>query len=84
MPPFLLFFCSSLQAMSCLVAALLRVTFEVQLHRREKRLLASWCPPVRLSACISASPAGRISVKFGVWDFHENVSINSPDVVKIG
>jgi len=39
---------------------------------REKQLLASSCLTVRLpvSACISAAPTGRISVKFGIGDFY--------------
>jgi hypothetical protein len=31
---------------------------------------------VRLSAYISAAPTGRISVKFGIEEFHENLSRN--------
>jgi hypothetical protein len=39
---------------------------------REKRLVASSClslvcPSVRLSACVSAAPTGRILCKFGYW-----------------
>jgi hypothetical protein len=36
-------------------------------HSREKSLLLSSCPSVRLSACISRAPTRRISWKFGMW-----------------
>ena len=37
---------------------------------------------IRLSACISAVPAGRITVKFDIGDFYENPSV-TPYVDKI-
>ena len=37
----------------------------------------SVCPSVGLSACISASTSWRISAKFDMGDFHENVSRKS-------
>lgn len=37
---------------------------------------------IRLSVCISAVPAGRITVKFGIGDFYENPSV-TPYVDKI-
>jgi hypothetical protein len=48
--------------------------FLARLHSREKRLLTSSrpyvCPPVR---CVNTSLTGRISIKSGNGDFHENV-----------
>jgi len=41
-------------------------------HKKE-RFLASLCPSIRPSAFISAVPTGRISVRFDVEDFYENV-----------
>jgi len=37
----------------------------------------SICVTVHLSACISASPTGRIFAKFDIRDFCENLWINS-------
>ena len=42
-------------------------------HKKE-HLLASLCPSVRPSAFISAVPTGRISVRFDIEDFYENMS----------
>ena len=51
----------------------------------EKRLLPS-CPfvhlSVRPSACISATPTGRISVKFDICDVNENV-LEIPYLIKM-
>jgi len=38
---------------------------------------------VRLYACISAATPGAISVKFGMGNFHENLS-KYPNLVKVG
>jgi hypothetical protein len=51
-------------------------------HSREKRLFASSFPSICLSACISAAPTGRISVKFDIGEFFENLS-RKPDLGKI-
>jgi hypothetical protein len=52
----------------------------VRSHCRENRLVLASCPffflPVRLSLCISASPAGRISMKFYNGGLYENLSRN--------
>jgi len=51
---------------------------EVRSQNREKRLLASSCPPVRPSARPPAwnnsAPTGRILTKFDIWVFFENLS----------
>jgi hypothetical protein len=39
--------------------------------------------PVRPSECISAAPAGRISMKFDIGHFSENL-LRIPNLVKIG
>jgi hypothetical protein len=56
-------------------AAILVCSFEELPHSREKRLLASSCPSVRLSACTSVAAIGRISVNFDSVDFYVNLSI---------
>jgi thiol-disulfide isomerase/thioredoxin len=43
----------------------------------------SSCQSIRLSALIRAAPTGRISVKFRIGDFYENLSRN-PSLVDIG
>ena len=44
-------------------------------HSRAKCILASSiCPSVRLSACINATPTGRISVTFDIGHFYKNLS----------
>jgi hypothetical protein len=40
----------------------------------EKRLLASSCLPVRLSAWNNSVPTGRIFMKFDIWGLHKNLS----------
>ena len=53
------------------------LSFQAWSHIREKRLLARPCPPVYLSAIISAAFTQRIFVKFDIRDFYENLSGNS-------
>jgi hypothetical protein len=52
-------------------------SFQVRSHRRDKRLLTSPCTSVRPSAYMRAPPTGRISVKFGIGNFHKNLSRES-------
>jgi hypothetical protein len=47
-------------------------SFDARLHCREKRLLASSCPSVRLSTCVSTAATGRISSKFDSGGHYEN------------
>ena len=39
-----------------------------------KKVTISFVVLVRLSACNNSAPSGRISMKFGVWRFLENLS----------
>jgi hypothetical protein len=43
----------------------------------EKRLIASSCVYVCLSACVNSVPTGRVPVKFYIGDLYENLSRNS-------
>lgn len=64
--------------------------FRLVSHSREKRLLPSICPSVRPSAFLSvrpssymsANPSRRISVKFGIGHFYENLSRKLPIVAR--
>jgi hypothetical protein len=58
--------------------------FQGRWHSREKRLLVSSCPSVCLSACISATPTGRIFVKFLIFGTFVKIRRESPDLLKIG
>jgi hypothetical protein len=66
--------------MYCLVLWLDEVLFPVfSFFRRfrkiaKKRLLASSCLAVRLSAWYNSAPTGRIFMKFDIWLFFENMS----------
>jgi hypothetical protein len=59
----------------------LQQTIFARFHSREKCLLASSIPSVRLSvrlsSCIRAVPIRPISVKFDIWDFYENLLCRS-------
>jgi hypothetical protein len=48
-------------------------SFEARLHCREKHLIASSCPSVRLSTCVSTAATGRISSKFDIGGHYENL-----------
>jgi hypothetical protein len=48
-------------------------SFDARLHCREKRFLASSCPSVRLSTCVSTAATGRISSKFYIGGHYENL-----------
>jgi hypothetical protein len=48
-------------------------SFDARLHCREKRLLASSCPSVRLSTCVSTAVTVRISSKFDIGGHYENL-----------
>jgi hypothetical protein len=51
---------------------------------QSRKTLLSSCQPLRLSAFISASPTGRISVKFDVADVYGNLPGKSNFVTKGG
>jgi len=53
-----LVFVVKMQCVCCEV----RTDLQARSHSHVKRLLASSCPSVRLSACIGAAPIGRISM----------------------
>jgi len=60
--------------------------FYARLHCREKRLLASPCPSVCLSTCVSTSATGRISSKFDIGGGGDIMKIcgENPNWVKVG
>jgi hypothetical protein len=50
---------------------------EVDSRAAQQDPVTYFCLSIRLSECISAVPTGRISVKFDIVDFYENLSRKS-------